>query len=565
MKTPNQFTTKLLMLLLLVAFASCEKDFDEALKDNIVTINETSRFHVRTGEDVSQKAVSFLKERTNNTLKVSLGKKSVMPSRFQDAARESAMGIVDTSKEIAVDNEYNTKHTFNIIDDGDPNTVINVIVVETADVTYEYFKKYTFQNGLPLNSDKTINLNLFKGVIETYNSAGELTGALLVIDGEVVDSGGNNDPCPDDDGIWDGWDDFWEQLNNGTSSNGNGGANTGDGANTSTGNTQGGEYVDPVDEEGCTVYEVNITCEICQSDLVGETHFTSGEHINDSDFLVVRCGNYVVTTAQRNGKYASRDAADEDPCGEGDTGILIDFETFIENCVELNKLLQTPTYPIQQPAESAVMAIHNLENELDESGEKGYSLRHNSSLNAYASPTNNNSYNKVRYPNFPNVFGGIHTHPDNNKIIPIFSPDDIRSLLAFSQNYNNGNTDDKSLFVHILVGSTGNYAIKIDDIIKLQQIANIFLDDKDANGDGADELRLLYRRYDNLFDKYYNEMTSQFIGSDTDFQKAFLQFITEKYDFGISLYEANDDMTNWNKLTLNHSSNIPSVDSIPCN
>ena len=91
------------------------------------------------------------------------------------------------------------------------------------------------------------------------------------------------------------------------------------------------------------------------------------------------------------------------------------------------------------------------------------------------------------------------------------------------------------------------------------------MDDKDANGDGVDELRLLYRRYDNLFDKYYNEMTSQFIGSDTDFQKAFLQFITEKYDFGISLYEANDDMTNWNKLTLNHSSNIPSVDSIPCN
>lgn len=59
MKTPNQFTTKLLMLLLLVAFASCEKDFDEALKDDIVTINETSRFHIRTGEDVSQRRFPF--------------------------------------------------------------------------------------------------------------------------------------------------------------------------------------------------------------------------------------------------------------------------------------------------------------------------------------------------------------------------------------------------------------------------------------------------------------------------------------------------------------------------
>ena len=154
-------------------------------------------------------------------------------------------------------------------------------------------------------------------------------------------------------------------------------------------------------------------------------------------------------------------------------------------------------------------------------------MQHKSSLNAYASPTNNNSYNKVRYPNFPNIFGGIYTHQDNNKIIPMFSPDDIKSLIEFSQNYNNGNTVDKSLFVHILVGSMGNYTNKIDDLKKLQVIVNIFADEKDANGDGVDELRILYRRYDNLFDKYYDEMTSQFIGSDTNFQIAFLEFITE--------------------------------------
>ena len=61
----------------------------------------------------------------------------------------------------------------------------------------------------------------------------------------------------------------------------------------------------------------------------------------------------------------------------------------------------------------------------------------------------------------------------------------------------------------------------------MQVIVNIFADEKDDNGDGVDELRILYRRYDNLFDKYYDEMTSQFIGSDTDFQIAFLEFITE--------------------------------------
>ena len=536
------------VLLFIIAFNNCDKDFEASEKVENITASENSRFHVRTGNNVSKKAITFLKERTDNTLKVSLSNKSIVLSKSSFTARETAMGTVDTSKEIAVDNEYNTKHTFKVINDGDPNTVINVIVVETADVIYEYFKKYSFQNNLPLNPDNTVNLNLFTGIIETYNSLGELTGALQVINGEVVNSGGNNDPCPDNDGIWDGWDDFFNQLNNNTSSGNNGGTNTDDGSNTSNGNTQGGgEYTNPDDEEGCTVYEATTTC-WCNNEAGYGYH---SNHVNESTFLVVRCGNYVVTTAQRNSNLTSRNPEDENPCGEGDTGVLIDIESHANNCEELQRTLNN------LELKNNIATLKNLLNNDPAQGRKesGFKVYEDEQETLYPTQViqSQDPNGTFKYILTPQVIGAAHLHPEHTH--PMFSFHDLYNLYKIWTAFeNNGNTLDSSKPFLILTTlpqtNPQTYAIKIDDIAQLEAFM------EPLNTDQINEFEI------DLKGDYSHDTANNNDPGPILNQKTLLKFISEK-NIGISLYQANDDLSAWSKKEL--SSNSNQVEPNNCN
>ena len=303
-------------LLFLILTVSCDKDFNET-EPQTTTSQETSRFKVNTGDKVSTKAINYLKQKTNNSLKVNLGKKLVALSYGTMLSRASALGTVDTSKEIVVTNTYNVKHTFKVITDDDTsNSVLNIIVVETEDGIFEYFMKYIFEDKIPLNSDGSLDLQSFTGVIETYNNLGELTGTVTVSSGSVVAVTGQNSPCPDEDNEEeDDPDDDGNTSNDGSP----GGATSGDGSDDGSDPDPhgGGEFVNPYDEEGCVAYVQTITC-WCENELVG-----AHDHTNESSFLVIRCGSYVVTTAQRN---MARDPGSDDPCGFGDTGVLIDEE-----------------------------------------------------------------------------------------------------------------------------------------------------------------------------------------------------------------------------------------------
>ena len=523
------------MLLFIIAFNNCDKDFEASEKVENITASENSRFHVRTGNNVSKKAITFLKERTDNTLKVSLSNKSIVLSKSSFTARETAMGTVDTSKEIAVDNEYNTKHTFKVINDGDPNTVINVIVVETADVIYEYFKKYSFQNNLPLNPDNTVNLNLFTGIIETYNSLGELTGALQVINGEVVNSGGNNDPCPDNDGIWDGWDDFFNQLNNNTSSGNNGGTNTDDGSNTSNGNTQGGgEYTNPDDEEGCTVYEATTTC-WCNNEAGYGYH---SNHVNESTFLVVRCGNYVVTTAQRNSNLTSRNPEDENPCGDGDTGVLIDNIIHEDNCEELESNSVDTTFKLRLQA---------LKNNINGTLEQGFGIYNGSyndppAANPACSPIlSGTAQNGPEIPFHITIKALAHNHLKDSTYnhIGTFAPKDIlqfNDMITLLQQQNSQVTNGE--LATYLICDEGNYALKVNNDEKLYNFALKY---------GTNNA--FRKRIDN----FYKDNKMVHAKAKHDQNIGFLKLI-EKFDLGVNLYEADENFENWEQLKLNETS-----------
>jgi hypothetical protein len=75
-----------------------------------------------------------------------------------------------------------------------------------------------------------------------------------------------------------------------------------------------------------------------------------------------------------------------------------------------------------------------------------------------------------------------------------------------------------------------------------------------------------------MFDKKYREHddTSSILpvanGSPSQYQNSLLKILSN-YDgngLGISLYKANNDLTNWDKLKLSHRDNYPPLKN-PCN
>jgi hypothetical protein len=238
------------------------------------------------------------------------------------------------------------------------------------------------------------------------------------------------------------------------------------------------------------------------------------------------------------------------------------------NCDQLMNLIETPEI-ISPTFVSPKKAIINLKTALNTFNpsalEQGFALSHDSSLNSRASSVPSFSSNKIRYPNHANIFGGIHLHPNNGRAIPMFSGGDILSLLQFSNNYNNNAETSPTLFTHIVVTTQGVYAIKINNLEALQQLQP-FLDDKnDANGDGVNEYKIFTERLDKPLRRFADNFDTP-NGAPSDYERVFLRFINN-FDgngtpLGVDLYRANEDLNNWDKLTLNESTNT--ITPAPC-
>ncbi|RKE99026.1 hypothetical protein [Ichthyenterobacterium magnum] len=171
----------------------------------------------------------------------------------------------------------------------------------------------------------------------------------------------------------------------------------------------------------------------------------------------------------------------------------------------------------------------------------------------------------VYFPLHPFQFGTVHIHPDNGKAIPMFSHDDLYSVLKIRDVYtantflNNNNLNGDALFVSVLVVIQNDikhtYAIKIDDISKLRSLEALKANEEDWIDFG-------------------NEMSEAYAGDDGDgtngsayeYQVALLKFI-EDNDLGVSLYEMNQTnpgpnvAETWDKLTLSNTTVIKT----PCN
>lgn len=243
-------------------------------------------------------------------------------------------------------------------------------------------------------------------------------------------------------------------------------------------------------------------------------------------------------------------------------------ESFEDNCEELKKLIANSTnsnpYINGNDKKKPRLAIINIDSHLSSNFEHGYALDNIGDYPVYGSlatlqpPT---ADNHVYFPVRAYRYGTIHTHPDHKPWIPMFSADDMYSLVRFKENYNLGNPAGDALFVSILVVRQGyqtmTYAIKIEDPVKLL-----------ANLNKHKLTKKKWRNFEEDIQKYYMENANGINGSATQYQKAFLSLV-EEFDLGISLYkmkpydQRNNQMETWENLAL--SKDKSDVNKSPCN
>jgi len=284
---------------------------------------------------------------------------------------------------------------------------------------------------------------------------------------------------------------------------------------------------------------------------------------NDSGSDGGDTGNTSTNTGNNtNGGQTSNGGSDNDTNNDATTptttckrDCLEEFDPIHdENCQELQKLLDIDTDSVPSPYKTLKEAIADLKGDLDEDSEEGYTFIHNSHLDQLLAKvsSSNTGEGYCNYLATPNVYGGIHLHVDNEHpnveghYEPMFSHGDIKDLLEFTESYDNpNNPPNSSLFVHMLVSYQGTYAIKINDLTKLQQL-NAIWDDKDQKDDFELYLDIAYRK---KTDNFANPN-----GTDEDYQKIFLKYVNLKYDLGISLFKTkentNGEPIGWEELTL---------------
>jgi hypothetical protein len=135
----------------------------------------------------------------------------------------------------------------------------------------------------------------------------------------------------------------------------------------------------------------------------------------------------------------------------------------------------------------------------------------------------------------------IHNH------IGTFTPNDIIQLLNLNLNHQQQNSPvTQSEMASYLVCNEGNYVLKISDYSKLYLFANKYV--FDAN-------------FKKEVDDFYKEKNIVHGKPKIDQNIGFLKLL-KKYDFGVKLFEGDENFQNWEELELNNSGN--KITKKPC-
>jgi hypothetical protein len=147
-----------------------------------------------------------------------------------------------------------------------------------------------------------------------------------------------------------------------------------------------------------------------------------------------------------------------------------------------------------------------------------------------------------------NFYGQIHTHPVGT--YPMFSWQDIYNLKDLYADAKPQNKQD--VFMIIVCPNDKVYAVKVDDFNKLKTKMDGDWDSPELIGCSEVEKN----------DDLLNTMKKEY-SKDSNSERVFLKKFK---DYGISVYKADNNLTNWSKLLLDNSnSENPTVNQNPCN
>lgn len=189
--------------------------------------------------------------------------------------------------------------------------------------------------------------------------------------------------------------------------------------------------------------------------------------------------------------------------------------------------------------------------------EKGY-VNQNPNENPSTNTTTTNQYNflpTITLPNGtnavvlsiagPHIFGHMHTHPDDLNSRAIHSLADIQAylrMLKFRDDY--GMRLDNTY--SIVVGKHGVYSLKIDDPSAFSE--NYYIMTREEFNEFWNQFRKDYEKFLSTTTLYPNTK----VGNEKALLNLLKPYISQT---GLGLYRATDDLTNWEKITLNTAGN----------
>jgi len=551
----KRIVKQLVLSFIVVLFIySCQKD------DAVPLASQTQQSEHSTTKTVSAseipKVMQFLQSKSNSRLEFLVDDSNTELGMYRSHEENLSMTNALTEHIKMMTNAYGkSNYTFELIEQDDKTGIyfINLVVKEYRDTLYMYIIKYVPDTSWLQTHHMIKDFNVFTGKLYIYNDLGVYVGKVEMLDGQAT-LGFQKHPCNGESGT-----STSTGSTTGTSSGvgTNSSSTVGESSTSSSGTTTGGG------SEGIPcrweIYESD-DCD-CVPNLViicPEEAFDVDRSALSNALRHPCDGN----GAGSSGNLNNPDCEEEDPCNFpmylDENCDCVDVEAIEnsgvavvnsdkEHCKKLNELWEVQNLKNQiQTLKSA--SIVNNDNFTSEKGFKTF-IDSNGNLDA-ASIQTGASNGSFRYGTGVNVAVGVHTHPSVR--FPMFSVDDILNLHGFYENVINSDLPvSPQTPAHLLVTNQGVYALKIEDPALFAIYYATFLNDYKRIKDERSKLEKKYRRY---FDEINNQQ-----GNSGQHKLAFLRYAK---NIGVSLYQANDDLTNWTKYEISEN-NLDLVPS-PC-
>jgi hypothetical protein len=245
------------------------------------------------------------------------------------------------------------------------------------------------------------------------------------------------------------------------------------------------------------------------------------------------------------------------PCDPtGDFGVLLPLEK--EDCDVLKDLLKPEKQNLKPIINSLKAKASSSKNEWSSSQkmENVYNPTSNSmDLTYFNTPVIEGTPYSSPVTIGSDYIGSTHSHPKDT--YPIFSWGDLQTL---RDTYNECRIFlRQNVSIQIVCYNKNNpaqplvYALRINDFTKLNDKINADWSNSKLNGKSKEE----------KLDFIHKDLARSYKANENNLEAFFLHNFK---DYGIDLYKANNDQTNWSKLSLNTTTNNPNgeLQTTPC-